>query len=500
MNLAQTLTKNSDNRAVSDGGDIYSHEQLLTSSLKLTSGLIDDLDVKPGQRIALIANNSIEFLIAYIAVLSSGAIVIPLDPNEGESDRAREISLVKPNLIIASTKDWIPETYRDAIPSLEFHSRSWRNYLKKKPSKIIEREPNDVAVMMMTSGANFQPRPAMLTHGSMVTNLNQAMSVDDLKLKTSDVVLAALPMYHIFGLQVVVGLALASGASIVISRTFDPIEIANTIKSNEATIVPAVPVLFDAFIRNPTITIDSFSGVRLFVSGGAPMRSEVREKFHERFGFHVAEGYGLTEASPMVSFTANASREGEIGTPLPGVEVEIRDSDGAVALDGDVGQIVVRGENIFAGYFKEKEATSRVLDSNGWLFTGDIGVRSEDGTITLIDRSSDVIVVSGFSVFPSEVENVLIEHDRVEQASVVGELDEKSGEIVIAYVAIDSDKEEIEDPRFRRQIEKELRDFCSSRLARYKIPSRFEFIDELNVRASSRPLRKSLRSALRNIE
>ncbi len=500
MNLATELLHSTRDIAVIDGSDTYTHDQLRNLSLRLATGLSSDGGIAPGARVVIIAHNSAEFLIAYLAILSAGAVAIPLDPLAGDSERARDISLVRPELIITSSSEWIPEKYRNAISFLEFHSNTWRSYLKKKPMTPVERDRHDVAVMMMTAGANFQPRPAMLTHGSLSANLAQAQTAQGLDLTKKDVLLAALPMYHIFGLHVVAGLALRCGASIVISRTFDAIELANLIDHRSVTIVPGVPVLFDAFIRNRSVTIDLFSRVRLFLSGGAPMRSEVRQEFFEHFGAHIAEGYGLTEASPMVSFSRDAQREGDIGTPLTGVEVDIRDNSGAVSLVGDVGQIVVRGENVFAGYFGEREATSRMLDSNGWLFTGDIGIRNDDGSITLIDRSNDVIVVHGFSVYPSEVENVLIESELIDQVSVVGALDEKSGESVVAYVDIAGDTRDTSDPKVKRQIESELREFCSSRLARYKVPTRFEFIDDLNVRASGRPLRKSIRSALRNIE
>ena len=500
MNLVNLFLNTSRDRAIIDGSDSYTHEELRNLSLRIASGLVDEGNIVSGARVAIIAHNSVEFLIAYLAVLSCGGIAIPLDPHAGESERAHDIAVVRPHLIITSSRDWIPEKYRDAIPYIEFHSDVWREYGKKKPLVPVERESTDVAVMMMTSGVSFQPRPAMLTHGSLAANLEQAKSVSELNLTNQDLVLAVLPMYHIFGLHVVAGLTLHAQATLVISRTFDPAELADLIGHHRVTIVPGVPLLFDAFVTSESVTIDKLTGVRLFVSGGAPMRSEVRAKFYERFGAHVAEGYGLTEASPMVSFTPNALREGDIGTPLAGVEVDIRDSSGSVALVGDVGQIVVRGENIFAGYFGERDATSRVLDQSGWLFTGDIGVRNDDDSITLIDRSNDVIVVYGFSVYPSEVESVLLECELVDQASVVGALDETSGESVVAYIDAASDLNDVSDAHVRRRVEKELREFCITKLARYKVPTRFEFIHDANVRASARPLRKSLRSALRHLE
>ena len=441
MNLCQLLFKNTKSNAVVDGSDKYSHEQLASSALRLGNGLANTLEIKPGNRVAIIAHNSVEFLISYLGILSCGAVAIPLDPNSSDSERARDISHIRPHLILTSSKERIPSVYSEAIAYIEFSSKQWRSLIKSKPIIPVEREKSDAAVMMMTSGVSFQPRPAMLTQGSLIANLEQAKQIEELKLSSKDSVLAALPMYHIFGLHVIAGLSLACGSNLIVSRTFDPVELANLVDHENVTILPGVPALFDSFVREPSITIDLFSKVRLFVSGGAPMKSDLRTKFYERFGVYVAEGYGLTEASPMVSFTANAREEGDIGKPLEGVEIDVRDSSGATSVDGDVGQIVVKGENVFSGYFGDREATSKVLDSNGWLFTGDIGVRNENGLITLIDRSSDVIVVHGFSVYPSEIESVLLECDLVDQVSVVGELDDKSGEAVVAYVSITKDVE-----------------------------------------------------------
>jgi long-chain acyl-CoA synthetase len=406
---------------------------------------------------------------------------------------------VRPSLIIASSIQGVPETLAEKIPVVEFHSPQWRKFLKSERMTPVDRLPSDVAVMMMTSGSSFQPRPAMLTHGSLMANLEQAAAMDDLHLSNDDVVLAALPMYHIFGLHVVVGFSLYSRSLVVIARTFDAIELSGIIHHDGVTVVPGVPALFDAFARNPNVTVDALTNVRLFISGGAPMRWEVRERFHERFGRDVAEGYGLTEASPMVSFTAQPKKEGDLGTTLQGIEIDVRDSSGAASIEGDAGQIVVKGPNVFAGYYRDRDATSRVLDPNGWLFTGDIGVRDEDGAITLIDRTNDVIVVNGFSVFPSEVEKVLLDHEQVDSVSVVGELNAESGEVPIAYVVLVGN-ESGDDPRTKRTVDKVLREHCTARLARYKIPTRFEIVDGLSLRASGRPLRKSLRSALKNID
>ena len=499
MNLVNKLLSESKAACLVDGSEKYSHQQLKNKATRLSAGLVRR-GIAPKDRVAIIAHNSAEFLFSYLAIINCGAIAIPLDPYSKESEKARDLSIVRPKLILTSTIDWVPQNYAEAIDTLEFNSSEWRSYLKFKPFESYESEDDDIALMMMTSGPSFQPRPAMLSHGSLIANLEQSQSLDELRLDTKDVVLAALPMYHIFGLHVVVGLSLLCNAKMVIARTFDPVELASVISHSKVTVLPGVPLLFDAFVRSTSVTIDSFTTLRLLVSGGAPMRNEVHEKFQQRFGKSIMEGYGLTEASPMVSFSSNPTREGDIGTPLEGVQIDLRDSSGAQALQGDVGQIVVKGKNVFSGYFGDKQATNKVLDPNGWLFTGDIGVKGEDGSITLIDRGSDVISVHGFSVYPSEVENVLLDVSFVDEVSVVGELDEISGERVVAFVKVSNTSEIQDDLKNKRNIEKELRGHCLTKLARYKVPAKFEFISELGLQASSRPLRKSLRAALRNIE
>jgi len=500
MNLVNELLHESTSAALIDDQDVYSYQKINDLARSIATGLINDEHIKPDDRVVIIAHNSLEFAVSYLAVLIAGAVAIPLDPFSSDFERARDLSLVKPHLLIVSSREWIPDSYEENIPSLEFYSSRWRKYLEYSQAAVIERNDDDIAVMMMTSGSSFQPRPAMLTHGSMRENLHQAQSSEEMRLHEEDLVLLVLPMYHIFGLHVVFGFSLFSSATCVIARSFDPIELATLITSRKITVVPGVPALFDSFVREKSVTIDAFSNVRMLISGGAPMRSEMHERFKGRFGLDIAEGYGLTEASPMVSFTEKARVEGDIGKPLQGVEIDIRDKNGEVALDGDVGQIVVKGKNVFAGYFRDAKATAKVLDSNGWLFTGDIGVRNEDGTITLIDRSNDVIVVHGFSVFPSEVEKVLLQHVLVDKVAVVGELSETSGECVVAHVELKPQSQDLSDPKVVRTLEQELRDHCSNHLARYKVPSKFDFINDVKMTASSRPLRKSLRSAISNID
>jgi long-chain acyl-CoA synthetase len=223
------------------------------------------------------------------------------------------------------------------------------------------------------------------------------------------------------------------------------------------------------------------------VSGAAPLSEEVADAFGERFGVAVHQGYGLTEASPIVTTTAlgsGAPRPGSIGPPLPGVDVRLVDVDGGDVLQGDPGEIFVRGPNVFLGYWHDDEATKRALTDDGWLRTGDVAVVEENGELRLVDRAKDLVIVSGFNVYPVEVEDVLREHPDVADAAVVGEPSERSGEAVLAYV--------VAAPRATIDTTA-LAEHCAHALARYKCPARYEVVDQLPRTLAGKVLRRELR-------
>jgi long-chain acyl-CoA synthetase len=231
----------------------------------------------------------------------------------------------------------------------------------------------------------------------------------------------------------------------------------------------------------------AFEGVRLAGSGGAPLPPDVAAAFESRFGLPVWQGYGLTEASPTVtsSLIGGVPKPGSIGVPLPGVDVRLVDVDGEDALAGDPGEIWVRGPNVFAGYWNDSEATDAVITPDGWLRTGDIAVADDDGYLFIVDRAKDLIIVSGFNVFPAEVEEVLLEHPHVAEAAVVGVEHPYSGEAVKAYVVAVPGAGVEED---------ELIEFAADRLARYKCPTTVTFVDQLPLGLVGKVLRRALRS------
>jgi long-chain acyl-CoA synthetase len=245
--------------------------------------------------------------------------------------------------------------------------------------------------------------------------------------------------------------------------------------------------MFDAFLDLPEelASAASFSTVRRAVSGAAELPLALAEAFRERFGVTIHEGYGLTEAAPIVSTTAvdDAPRFGSIGPPLPGIEVRLVGDDGEDVVAGDPGEIWVRGPNVFAGYWDDPEATARVL-SDGWLRTGDVAVVDDDGYLYLVDRAKDLIIVSGFNVFPAEVEEVLMEHPSIERCAVVGVPHPHTGEAVKAYVVTAPGRSIDED---------DVIAFAQDRLARYKCPDKVMFVDDLPEGMAGKVLRRALR-------
>jgi long-chain acyl-CoA synthetase len=293
-----------------------------------------------------------------------------------------------------------------------------------------------------------------------------------------------LPLFHIFGLNVVLGLSLFAGSRVVLIERFDPSSVIESIVQHGVTILPGAPAMWTAWSA-ADIPSDAFATVRIAASGAAKLSLEVAAKIEQRFGVTISEGYGLTEASPVVTTAAGrASKPGSIGGPLPGVRVRLVDADGDDVLIGDAGELWVSGPNVFAGYWNDPAATANALTPDGWLRTGDIAVVDDDGSVFLVDRAKDLIIVSGFNVYPAEVEDVLLEHPAVAACAVVGVTHPYSGEAVKAYVVLGPGAAVEED---------DLIAFCADHLARYKCPEKVAFVDELPVGLGGKVLRRELR-------
>jgi long-chain acyl-CoA synthetase len=293
-------------------------------------------------------------------------------------------------------------------------------------------------------------------------------------------------MFHIFGLNVALGLLLMNGATGLIVERFEPVEALRLIEKHKVTVLFGAPPMYVAWVNTPGADQYDLSSVRLAVSGAAALSEEVLQRFGDLFGVDIYEGYGLTETSPTLTSNrmAKSPRAGSIGLPLPGIEMRLVDDVGNDVEFGDEGEIVVRGPNVFKGYWNKEEATERAF-MHGWFRTGDVAVRDEEGFLYLVDRKRDLIIVSGFNVFPSEVEEALIANPKVAEAAVIGEKHPYTGETVKAFVVLQDGAEATEE---------ELIHDVESRIARYKCPTSIEVTDSLPHLLTGKVLRRALRT------
>jgi long-chain acyl-CoA synthetase len=460
-------------------------------------GGLTGLGLEPGDRVAIIAANNWYFVVSYLAVLGAGCVAVPLNPSSPGPELTRELAAVGARAAIAgpAAKGVLTAIDRRQVPTLEHvvisqsgdldGARLLDDLLTAAPTPVVDRAEDDLAVLIFTSGTAGSPKAAMLTHGNLLANLGQCQDHPGRAQTADDVAFAVLPFFHIFGLNVVLGLTFLAGATVLAVERFDPQTAIESIATHGVTVISGAPAMWASWASLPGVAADAFATVRLGTSGAARLDPAVHRSMVERFGLDVSEGYGLTEASPVVSSAHGTDAPaGSIGIPLPGLSVRLVDGDGQDALVGDAGEVWVQGPNVFAGYWEDAAATAEALTPDGWLRTGDVAVLDDAGYLYLVDRSKDLIIVSGFNVYPAEVEEVIAGHPAVAQVAVIGVPHPHSGEAVKAYVVVAAGAHVEED---------DIVAHCEAHLARYKCPQKVMFVDELPQSATGKVLRKLLR-------
>lgn len=487
MNLAALVNEHpSSDRALYDRGRWHTWGEVRAGSARVAS-MLSNKGVSRGDRIAIAWPNSADFVYCYLGALSVGAIAVPLNPNSPTLELDAELATVEASLLMAGGQAALAA--RDltvALPSVE--ELEAIDHLE-----VAETGPEDLAALMFTSGTAGAPRAAKLTHENLASNLRQMLAVPD-TLRREDISLGSVPLFHIFGLNVALGLVLATGAGIVLQERFDPLSSLEVVGSLGVTVLVCVPPMFASWAHAADASSEEdrtedrspLGSVRHAVSGAASLDPGVARLFERRFGIPIWQGYGLTEASPAVSTSLGTERNrpGSVGSPLPGVEVRLVDETGEEALEGDPGEIWVRGPNVFAGYWNDEAATSQVLTTDGWLMTGDVGVVGEGGDLYVVDRKKDLLIVSGFNVFPGEVERTIREIPGVAEAVVVGRPDPATGEAVEAVI--------VRTPGASLSPA-DVTAYCARRLAHYKCPAEVRFVDELPSGLAGKALRRMLR-------
>lgn len=495
MNLAHILDGHPDDHvAVFDRGASTTYGELRDLIGELRGGL-SRLGVGEGDRVALICANGLAFIESYFAVLGLGGVVVPMNPQSPAPELEREISSLQAVAAVVDERAAAAWNAVDssAIPSVR-HTIATRptgadgevpfeELFGGGPTGIVEVEPASLAVLMFTSGTAGAPRAAMLSHGNLMANIDQGRSAEA-RITADDVVYGVLPMFHIFGLNVVLALTLAAGATLVVEQRFDASALIAAIRDRHITVIPGAPPMWVELSNFDGASAESFASVRLALTGAAKMPEDATRVLHERFGLDLAEGYGLTEASPVVTSSAGLPlKVGSVGKVLAGISVRLVDDDGDDVLMGDAGEIWVKGANVFQGYLDDPAQTARVLTIDGWLRTGDVAVTDEEGYLYLVDRAKDLIIVSGFNVYPAEVEEAIATHPAVAEVGVAGVPNARTGETVKAWV-VRRDGMTVDAGA--------IIEWCGQRLARYKCPSDVVFVDLLPRNASGKLLRRAL--------
>lgn len=479
-------------------GKTTTYGELRDDVAKLRGGL-RSAGIRPDDRVGIIAANNWYFVATYLAVLGVGAVAVPLNPSSPGPELTAELADVGAVAVIVGPtgRRAFKDIDREKLPDLRLVVQPGAGgdgivgaveldeLMRSDPVPVADRADDDLAVLMFTSGTAGLPRAAILTHGNLRANLDQMQAQPYRSQTAADVSFGVLPFFHIFGLNVVLGLSLHSGGSVLTVERFDPQSALESIDKHRVTLIAGAPAMWSAWAHLPGASADAFAGVRIAGSGAARLDPGVRATMLERFGVEISEGYGLTEASPVVTnSTGIPAPPGSIGAPIPGLRVRLVDADGHDVLVGDPGELWVQGPNVFQGYWNDDDASAHALTSDGWLRTGDVAVVDDDGFLFLVDRLKDLVIVSGFNVYPAEVEGVLVEHPFIDAAAVVGVPHPHSGEAVKAYVVV-ADGESVE--------EDDIIAFTEQRLARYKCPQKVWFVDELPQGLGGKVLKRELR-------
>jgi long-chain acyl-CoA synthetase len=504
-------------------GATLSYRQLQDQVNRFAAALAA-LGVKKGDRVALMLPNLPQFVISFYGALKVGAIVVNTNPTytarEIEhqfSDAGAETVVLlsafygklkeaQPNtqikrVIIADVPDYVPAPFHSMVKR-KLHEEGlmvdvpegngvyhFRKLLDAHPEAppLVAVAPEDTAFFQYTGGTTGVPKAAMLSHFNLMANTVQVrrwmVTLEDGKER----VMGAIPFFHVYGMTVAMSLAMYIGATLIMVPNPRPIDgVMKALDKERATVFPGVPTMYIGIINHPDVGKYDLKSVKACISGAAPLPMDVQTKFGEITGGRLVEGYGLTEAAPVSHCNPiyGQRKAGSIGLPFPDVEARIMDYDKlAEKPQGEEGELWLRGPQVMQGYWGRPDETAKTITEDGWLRTGDIARMDSDGYFYIVDRLKDIIIASGFNIVPREVEEVLFEHPKVQEAVVAGVPDAYRGETVKAYVVLRPGEATTAD---------ELIAFCAERLAPYKVPKQVEFRSELPKTQVGKFLRRVL--------
>ena len=486
-NLVQTARARADSVAIRVGSADTTYGELDRESARV-AGMLAERGIQPGDPIGLMLPNVAEFASIYYGVLRAGGVVVPMNPLL----KAREVAYYLGDSGARFMFAWHgfaaearsgAERADSEVIVVDPATFAELSAAAKADDRVIDRDADDLAVILYTSGTTGSPKGAELTHANLIRNA-EVLCTDLLRLSPDDVIFGGLPLFHAFGQTCALNAAVASGASVTLLPRFTPDHALHILAEHRVSVFEGVPTMYVALLSHPERAAFDVSALRVCVSGGAALPVEVLRGFEEAFGCQVLEGYGLSETSPVASFN-HPDRErkpGSIGTPIRGVEMRVVDSDGADVPQGEIGEIVIRGHNVMRGYWRKPDETAKAIP-DGWFRTGDLGRVDKDGYFEIVDRKKDMIIRGGYNVYPREIEEVLYEHPAVSEAAVIGlphaSLGEEVGAAVVVKPGADTTAEE-------------LREHVKAQVAAYKYPRAVWLVDALPKGPTGKILKRQI--------
>jgi long-chain acyl-CoA synthetase len=504
--LAESARKYPDKVAVVDGDVRVTYAQLWEQARSYAAGL-RELGVGPGDTVALLAPNVVDFPRAYYGAIALGATVVPVHLLLTADEAAYVLRDSRANLLVSHTSQLtmgaaaaqaagVPMVAVGPLPA-EAAAAAQVRRLEDVSAGVeplrsyVTRSAEDTAVVFYTSGTTGEPKGALLTHLNLVLNAT-VNAFDTHDVRSTDIALGCLPLFHTFGQTVSMNSTFRIGGTLVLLPRFSGDAAIELMLREGVDVFHGVPTMYVALVE-AAARHERLPLLRLCVSGGASLPVAVLERFNAAFSTTVFEGYGLSETSPTATVNQPhfGTRAGTVGHPIWGVEVEVAraEVDDRVELlpAGELGEIVIRGHNVFAGYLGQPEATAQAL-VDGWFRTGDLGTKDDEGFISIVDRKKDLIIRGGFNVYPREVEEVIARHPAVIQVAVIGVPDEVHGEEICAVVIADGNEPV--------PSEDELIAWSRERLGRHKYPRRIRFADQLPLGPSHKVLKRELRRTI----
>jgi long-chain acyl-CoA synthetase len=455
------------------GNREVSYRELDAASARVAA-LLHANDVLPGDRVLLLFPNVPEFAAAYYGVLRAGGVAVPVDPlltrteiaailRDADGGRLlvwRDLQRSVPAREDLTVFVLAPGSCFDIVPSDD----------ERQPPSPVTVQAGDPAVILYTSGTTGQPKGTVLSHANL--GGNAAATAERLRYRAGDVVLSALPLCHAFGQTCGLNATVAGGACLLMAQSLEPADLLGLLGACDVTILLGTPTTYAGLLAADREQLLARVTLRAALSGGAPLDGELHAAWESTTETPLAEGYGLTETSPVVCVDAidDTRRRGSIGWPLVGMQVRVVDPRGHDVPAGETGELVVRGPNVMTGYWRRPAETAEVLSADGWLRTGDLACCAADGRYELVGRVKELIISEGYNVQPREVEQVLTAHPSVREAAALGVPHQLLGEEIVACVQLRPGAEASSE---------ELMRFMARRLARYKLPRRLWFVDEL---------------------